>query len=96
MKILANNLVQHGSIMTTEARAKELRPYIEKLVTKGKKQDLQGLRLLLKVLPKDAAYKLFNEIAPKYQDRNGGYTRIIKQTERRVQDGSKKAKIEFV
>ncbi|MEX0690127.1 MAG: 50S ribosomal protein L17 [Candidatus Paceibacterota bacterium] len=96
MNILANNLIQHGRITTTEARAKELRPFIEKLITQGKKQDLQGLRILMKRLPKDSAYKLFHEIAPNYQEREGGYTRIVKQSFRRVQDGSKQAVIEFV
>jgi len=96
MKILANNLIQHEQIITTEARAKELRPFVERLVTYGKKQNLHGFRLLLEKLPKDAAYKLYHEIAPRYLNRKGGYTRVVKHTERRKQDGAKKATIEFI
>ena len=96
MKILANNLVQRGRITTTEARAKELRPFVERLITFGKKQNLHGLRLLLKKLPKDTAYKMYHEIAPRYSERSGGYTRIIKQSAVRKQGGAKKAVIEFV
>lgn len=96
LNILATNLVNHEKITTTEARAKELRPFVERLVTYGKKQDLHGLRLIMKKLPKETSYKLFHEIAPRYTDRNGGYTRIIKHTEVRKHDGGQKATIEFV
>ena len=96
LQSLANNLIQHGRITTSEARAKELRPYVERLVTYGKKQNLHGLRLLLQKLPRNAAYKLYHEIAPRYQDRNGGYTRVVKRAERKKQDGSRQATIEFV
>jgi large subunit ribosomal protein L17 len=96
LKILANNLIQKEKISTTEGRAKELKPFIERLVTLGKRQNLASLRLLLKKLPKAAAYKLYNEIAPRYLNRRGGYTRIIKLSKKRTHDGSKMATIEFV
>jgi large subunit ribosomal protein L17 len=96
LKSLANNLVRHGKILTTESRAKELKAFIERLITRGKKQNLAGLRLLLQKLPKDSAYKLYHEIAPRYAGRVGGYSRIIKLTKRRQSDGSKMAYIEFV
>ncbi len=93
---LAASLIQHEKINTTEAKAKELRPFIEKLVTRGKKQDVQSLRMLQKRLPKDVAYKLYHQIAPRYEDREGGYTRILKLAKRRTHDGAKMAVIEFV
>ncbi len=96
LKSLAANFIQNGRIVTTEARAKELRPFVERLITYAKKQNLAGLRLLLSKLPKAAAFKLFQEIAPRYTDRSGGYTRIIKHSQRRKNDGAKKATIEFV
>ena len=96
LKSLANSLISHGRILTTEARAKELRSFVERLVTYAKKQNLTGLRLILKKLPKASAYKLYHEIAPRYLDRTGGYTRIIKVTKRRQGDGAKMAYIEFV
>ncbi len=96
LKILANNLIQHERMVTTEARAKELRKIVERFITYGKKNNLGGLRLLLEKLPKSAAYKVYNEIAPRYTTRPGGYTRITKQAKSRKNDGSKMAIIEFV
>ena len=96
LKNLVNNLVTQERILTTEARAKELRPYIERMVTYGKKQNLAGLRLLLKRLTKKAAYKVYYEIAPRYEKRSGGYTRIKKMAILRKGDGAKLASIEFV
>ena len=96
LAILMHNLIMENKIQTTEARAKEIRPMIEKLVTVAKKGDLAALRLLMKRIPKDSAYKLYNEIAPKYKDRNGGYLRIVKTSELRKRDGSVKVVIEFV
>jgi len=83
-------------IQTTEARAKEIRPRVEKLVTIAKRGDLAALRLLLKRIPKDSAYKLYHEIGPRYKERDGGYLRIIKTAESRKRDGSKRVIIEFV
>ncbi|MGC9611234.1 MAG: 50S ribosomal protein L17 [Minisyncoccia bacterium] len=96
LRILSNNLISHGRIKTTEARAKELKTIVERYVTYGKKQNLSGLKLLLQKLPKAAAFKVYHEIAPRYKDRKGGYTRVIKQAVPRKHDGSKMATIEFV
>jgi len=96
LAILMHNLIMEGSIKTTEARAKEIRPKVEKLITIAKKGDLSALRLLMKRIPKDSAYKLYHEIAPKYKDRDGGYLRIVKTAEMRKRDGSMKVIIEFV
>ncbi|MFH0712891.1 MAG: 50S ribosomal protein L17 [Candidatus Jorgensenbacteria bacterium] len=96
LKVLANNLVRDGRIFTTEARAKEIKMFVDRLVTYGKSQDLAGLRLLLKNLPKSMAYKLYNDIAPRYKERKGGYTRILKHLKTRKSDGAKMAVIEFV
>lgn len=96
MNGLAANLIHHERITTTEAKAKELKSFMGPLVTTAKKQEVSALRKLMKQLPKTAAYKLYHEIAPEYEDRQGGYTRVIKHTERRKQDGAKKATIEFV
>lgn len=97
LKSLLRNLIRHERIMTTEDRAKELRRFIEPLVTKAKSQKLPALRLLISRLgSKDSAYKLYHEIAPRYRQRRGGYTRIEKLALRRKNDGAKMAYIEFV
>jgi len=96
MKGLVNNLIMREKIETTEARAKELRPKTEKLLTLAKKQNTATLRLLLSRLPKSAAQKLYYEIAPRYADKKGGYTRISKSAKRRKRDAAKMAIIEFV
>src|SRR3989338_430129 len=96
MRILVNNLIMKGKIETTEARARELRPRVEKLVTLAKKQNLASLRLLLSRLPDEAASKLYYDIAPKYKERAGGYLRFLKMEDRRKRDAAKKAIIEFV
>ena len=89
-------LIKHEQITTTVAKAKELRPYIEKLVTLGKKGGLSNRRLAHARLLDDAQLvKLFEVIAPRYADRNGGYTRIIKAGIR-ASDASPMAIIEFV
>ncbi len=93
---LANNFIQKEKILTTEARAKELRSFVERLVTHGKRQNLAGLRLLIKKLPKSSAYKVYYDIAPRYSDREGGYTRVLKYMKARKGDGAKMATIEFV
>jgi large subunit ribosomal protein L17 len=96
LNTLAVSLIKYGKIKTTEAKAKELRPFIERLVTYGKKQDVSNLRRIMKFIPKDFALKVQNEIAPRYIDRKGGYTRVTKLAQRRVNDGSEMATIEFV
>src|SRR3989344_1323422 len=81
-KGLAHNLILKGKIETTEARAKEIRPIVEKLVTLAKRQTLPSLRLLLARLPRASAEKLYFEIAKRYVDRNGGDLRIVKKKKR--------------
>ena len=76
---MAENLIIHKRIKTTDARAKELRRYIEPLVTKAKKGDLNSIRMIAKkIRHKNILDILLNDIAPVYDNRNGGYTRIIK------------------
>lgn len=98
-KILANmaaSLIAEEKITTTETRAKMLRPYVEKMVTKARRGDLHARRLVLrKIQNNDVVTKLFDEVAPRYEDRNGGYTRITKLGPRRG-DGTEMAVIEFV
>jgi large subunit ribosomal protein L17 len=92
---LAYSLVLKRKIVTTEAKAKELRPFIEKLVTKGKTDTIATRRLLTARIGEEAAAVLVKDIAPQYKERNGGYTRIIKLP-RRAGDASKMAEIQFV
>lgn len=96
LKGLMSNLILKEKIETTEAKAKEIKPKIEKLITLGKEQKTANLRLLLARLPKKSAQKLFYELAVRYKDTSGGYTRIIKSGRPRMGDGSKMAVIEFV
>ena len=94
---LAISLIEHGKISTTEAKAKELRPYVERLVTHGKNNTVASRRLVASTLrePQDAVVKkLFESIAKNYTERNGGYTRIIKMGETAA--GRREAVIEFV
>jgi large subunit ribosomal protein L17 len=97
IKSLAISLIRHGKIETTEAKAKELRPFIESLVTKAKADTVASRRLVASRLinQEDETRKLFTEIAPKYINILGGYTRIIKLGAR-VSDSAKMAIIEFV
>ena len=95
MKSLVHNLALKGKIKTTEAKAKELRPFIEKLVTLGKKQTLASRRLLEARVGKMAAKKIAFDISKEYKERAGGYTRITKLVPRKT-DGAKMAIIEFV
>ncbi len=93
---MATALIENGRIMTTEMRAKELRPVAEKLITLGKRNTLHTRRQALSFMTKeDVVYKLFEEIAPKYAERSGGYTRIIKAGPRRG-DAAPMAVIELV
>ncbi|MEK9170463.1 MAG: 50S ribosomal protein L17 [Patescibacteria group bacterium] len=96
LKILAHNLIMKDKIETTEARAKELRPIVERLVTIAKKQTLASFRLLLSKVSKDSAEKLYYEIAPRYKDRKGGYLRILKTSKQRMRDAAKMSIIEFI
>ena len=96
LKSLALSLVMHKKITTTEAKAKELRPFVEKLVTRAKTKTLASQRLLVSRLGSPlGAKELMNDLGPKYEKRQGGYTRIFKLP-RRLSDGSPMAIIEFV
>jgi large subunit ribosomal protein L17 len=95
MKSLAYSLILKGKIKTTEAKAKELRPFVEKLVTVGKKDTLASRRILESRVGPEAAKKISTSLSKDYKDRTGGYTRITKMI-RRSSDGSKMAVIEFV
>jgi large subunit ribosomal protein L17 len=95
-KGLLNNLILKEKIETTEAKAKEIKPMAEKLVTLGKKQTLASLRLLMGRIPKKAAEKIYYELAPRYLKRKGGYARITKMAKTRKNDAAKMAIIEFV
>ena len=79
LRNLSANLIEHKRIKTTDARAKELRTFIEPLITKAKKGDLNSIRQIAKKIPrKEIVNKLVNDIAPTFSKRTGGYTRIIK------------------
>lgn len=94
---LAIEVIDHGQIKTTLTRAKAIRGVVEKLVTLAKKDSVHNRRLAYKKLNnKDAVAKLFNEVAPKFKERNGGYTRIVKLADRRLGDASKMSYISFV
>jgi len=94
---LALNLIVREKIKTTEPKAKELRPFIEKIITRAKKNDLASRRLVISKLSNRSkeVKKVFDKIAPKYKEINGGYTRILKLGARKS-DGAKMAIIEFI
>jgi large subunit ribosomal protein L17 len=93
---LATSLFQHGRIHTTEAKAKRLRPYAERLITKAKRGDLHNRRQIMRVIrDKEVVHRLITEIGPFFVDRNGGYTRIVKTLPRKG-DNAPMAIIELV
>lgn len=97
MRSLARSLVLEERISTTEAKAKALRPFVERLVTYAKKGTLASRRLTKSTLGDDEAVKkLFESIGPRYSERAGGYTRIVKRTTRGMNDARKLAYIAFV
>ena len=90
------DLLEHGKMETTFYRAKEVQPVVEKMITLGKKGNLAAYRRAMSFVTKeDAVQKLFKEIAPKYADRNGGYTRVTRTGARRG-DAAEMAVIELV
>jgi len=96
MRGLAQALIERGAIETTEARAKELRPFVEKLITKAKSGTLHDRRLAGRhVQKREVNDKLFTEIGPKFASRAGGYTRILKVGHRKG-DGAEMARLELV
>ena len=95
---LSKEIIEHERIKTTEAKAKAVKPEIEKLITLAKRGDLHARRQALSTLAQDkfAVYKLFEEVAPRYADRPGGYTRILKLGPRRQRldrDGLHRARL---
>jgi len=93
---MAVALIMHGRITTTVSKSKALRPVIEKLITLGKKQEIAARRQADAILrDKSAVKRLFSEVSPQYDQRNGGYTRIIRLGER-AGDGAPMAIIELV
>ena len=94
---LTKTVIENGFVVTSEARAKEVRKFVDKLITYGKRGTLVSHRKALAFVHNDneVVKKVFNELAPKYQDRNGGYTRIIKIKERQGDD-SLQVRLELV
>lgn len=93
---LAASLFEHGAIKTTDAKAKMLRPYAEKIITKAKSGTLADRRAVLKLIPhKDVVAHLFDELGPKFEGRAGGYTRTIK-LENRTGDNAPMSQISLV
>jgi large subunit ribosomal protein L17 len=104
---MAQSLFEHGKIRTTEAKAKEIRPFVEKLITLARRNDLTARRRVIQLMQDrrvtdedqefitnekgrelTVVHRLFNEVAPKFADRSGGYTRIIKLPEYRIGDAA--------
>ena len=94
---LTKTVIMNGSVVTTEARAKEVRKFVDKMITYGKRGTLVSRRKALAFLNNDneVVSKIFNELAKTYEDRNGGYTRILKLKER-VGDDALTVKLELV
>jgi large subunit ribosomal protein L17 len=96
LSTLAAQLFTHEAINTTQSKAKMLRPYAEKLITKAKKGDLASRREVLKdITDRDVVARLFHEIGPRFAERQGGYIRILKLGQR-AGDGAPMARIELV
>lgn len=97
MRNLAVSLIEHGKINSTHAKCKAVQPYIEKLVSIARVDNLANRRLVFSKLNNKGAVKgLFETVAPKYKERNGGYTRIVKMSDARVGDGAPMSIISFV
>jgi large subunit ribosomal protein L17 len=93
---MATSLFEHGRVVTTEAKAKELRPFAEKLITLARRGDLHARRLVeRRIKDRDTLGKLFSEIGPRFAARPGGYTRILKMGHR-AGDGADIARIELL
>ena len=108
---LAASLIEHGAVRTTPAKAKEVRPFVEKLITLAKTGTLHARRQVIALLGDRAmtdkdnpgqlaemtvVQKLFNEVAPRYADREGGYTRIIHLPERRIGDSGQQVLLQLI
>lgn len=95
MRDLTRALILNEKITTTETKAKALRPQVERIITRGKQKNVANTRYLSVYLGRDSAKKIFETISPRYQQRAGGYTRILKISPRKS-DNSSMAIIEFV
>jgi len=95
LKSLARELFLKERIETTEAKAKELRSFAERFIERAKEKNLSNIRYVARFFAKDVIKKLFDEIGPRYKERKGGYTRILKLGQRKS-DGAKMAIIELV
>lgn len=94
---LSIELITHGKIRTTETKAKAIKPFVEKLVTLAKNDTIANRRLAFtKLNNKEAVNTLFTTVAPKFKQRPGGYTRLLKIADLRLGDGAKEAFIAFV
>ena len=94
MRNLAIEVIDHGKIKTTHAKCKAIQGFVEKLITLAKNDSVANRRLAFKKLNnKDAVKRLFDDVAPKFKERNGGYTRILKLADGRVGDN---AKVSFI
>jgi large subunit ribosomal protein L17 len=93
---MATCLFEHGRVITTEAKAKELRPFAEKLITLARRGDLHAMRLVERnIKSREVRERLFKDIGPRFASRPGGYTRILKLGHRRG-DGADTARIELL
>ncbi|MBI1824334.1 MAG: 50S ribosomal protein L17 [Nitrospirae bacterium] len=93
---LVTSFFEHERIETTEAKAKEIQPMTEEMITLGKRGDLHAVRQAASFIrSKDVVHRLFKEIAPRFTSRNGGYTRLVK-TRRRLGDGAEMAILELI
>ena len=93
---LCKDLIRHEAVTTTQARAKVVQPHMERLISKAKRGDTHNRRLALRTLgDRELAYILFEELAPKFAERDGGYTRVVKLGNRRG-DNAPLARIELV
>ncbi len=95
MRSLARELIIQERITTTEARAKEMRPFVEKMVSRARRGDMAARRYLQRHFDKETVRRLVDDVAPRYANRPGGYTRILKLGPRK-RDGAPMAVIEFV
>jgi large subunit ribosomal protein L17 len=94
VRSLAASAIVYEKIQTTEARAKITRQLVERLITKGKKDDLHNKRQIFSALPMNAARKVIEVLGPRYKERKGGYTRIVRLG--RAKDGMPKVQLELV
>lgn len=94
VRTLAASAIVYEKIQTTEARAKIARQLVERLITKGKKEDLHNKRQIFSALPENAARKVIEVLSPRYKERKGGYTRIVRLG--KAKDGMPKVQLELV